>query len=114
LLQKLVEHGKVSFLGVTRHYMSLNVKILDIGLFDTLVEMQAPNKEQRYQIVREMVADEKHRGREVWMQRVAQMMEYFMVRDIVEIVKQVDRHQGACEGVEGWVQKHKEAYFPAS
>jgi len=37
-------------------------------MFDTLVEMQAPSKEQRYQVVKEVIADEQHRGREIWMQ----------------------------------------------
>ena len=43
---------------MARHYMSLNVKMLDICMFDTLVEMQAPSKEQRYLVIKELIADE--------------------------------------------------------
>lgn len=71
LLQRLIEREEVAFLGIARHYMSLNTKMLDIGIMDTLVEMQAPGKEARYGVVKELIADEGHRGREVWMQKVA-------------------------------------------
>lgn len=49
---------RVSFMGIARHFMGINTKMLDIGMFDTLIEMQAPSKDQRYQIVRELIADD--------------------------------------------------------
>ena len=49
LFTKLAEHSKVSMMGIVRHYMqSLSMKLLDVGCFDTMVEMQAPAKEARY------------------------------------------------------------------
>ncbi len=53
-------------LGVVRHYMqSLSMKLLDVGCFDTMVEMQAPAKELRQQIIRDVVAGEGLRGKEL-------------------------------------------------
>ena len=48
LLTKLAEqqqHSKgVAMMGIVRHYMqSLAMKLLDVGCFDTMVEMQAPS-----------------------------------------------------------------------
>lgn len=43
-------------IGVIRHYMSLNSKLLDIGYFDQMIEIQAPSKEQRYTLIKELVA----------------------------------------------------------
>ena len=77
-------------LGVVRHYMqSLSMKLLDVGCFDTMVEMQAPAKELRQQIIRDVVAGEGLRGKELQMQRLAQMTEYFTARDLVEVAKRV-------------------------
>jgi AAA+ superfamily predicted ATPase len=90
LLTKLAEnHSKgVSMMGIVRHYMqSLAMRLLDVGCFDTMVEMQAPSKEARYQIIREVVGSEELRTKEVQMQRLAQMTEYFNGRDLVEIAK---------------------------
>jgi hypothetical protein len=74
LLTKLAEnHSKgVSMMGIVRHYMqSLAMRLLDVGCFDTMVEMQAPSKEARYQIIREVVGSEELRTKEVQMQRLA-------------------------------------------
>jgi hypothetical protein len=67
LLTRLAEHQRgVSMLGVVRHYMqSLSMKLLDVGCFDTMVEMQAPAKELRQQIIRDVVAGEGLRGKEL-------------------------------------------------
>lgn len=75
-------------MGVVRHYMqSLSMKLLDVGCFDTMVEMQAPSKEARYQIIKDVVVSEELRTKEVQMQRLAQLTEYFNGRDLVEIAK---------------------------
>ena len=75
-------------MGIVRHYMqSLAMKLLDVGCFDTMVEMQAPSKEARYQIIKDVVVGEEMRTKEVQMQRLAQMTEYFNGRDLVEIAK---------------------------
>jgi hypothetical protein len=75
LLTKLAENhskGVVSMMGIVRHYMqSLAMRLLDVGCFDTMVEMQAPSKEARYQIIREVVGSEELRTKEVQMQRLA-------------------------------------------
>jgi len=47
------------------------MKLLDVGCFDTMVEMQAPSKEARYQIIKEVVVSEEMRSKEVQMQRLA-------------------------------------------
>jgi AAA+ superfamily predicted ATPase len=90
LLTKLAENQSkgVSMMGIVRHYMqSLAMRLLDVGCFDTMVEMQVPSKEARYQIIREVVGSEELRTKEVQMQRLAQMTEYFNGRDLVEIAK---------------------------
>lgn len=75
-------------MGIVRHYMqSLSMKLLDVGCFDTMVEMQAPSKEARYQIIKDVVVSEELRTKEVQMQRLAQLTEYFNGRDLVEIAK---------------------------
>ena len=92
LLSKLVENPSagVHLLGIVRHYMqSLNMKLMDVGAFDTMVEMQAPAKETRYAIIRDVIVQEEMRTKELQLQRLAQMTEYFMAKDIVEIAKQV-------------------------
>lgn len=76
LLTKLAEqqqHSKgVAMMGIVRHYMqSLAMKLLDVGCFDTMVEMQAPSKEARYQIIKDIVVSEEMRSKEVQMQRLA-------------------------------------------
>jgi SpoVK/Ycf46/Vps4 family AAA+-type ATPase len=84
-------------------------------MFDTMVEMQAPSKELRYKIVKELIADEAHRGREVWMQKIAQMTEYFLVKDLVAIVNQaVEMDQWENSKVEEHIDRHKRTYFPQS
>jgi SpoVK/Ycf46/Vps4 family AAA+-type ATPase len=91
LLTKLAESQQskgVAMMGIVRHYMqSLAMKLLDVGCFDTMVEMQAPSKEARYQIIKDIVVSEDMRTKEVQMQRLAQMTEYFNGRDLVEIAK---------------------------
>ena len=84
-------------LGVVRHYMqSLSMKLLDVGCFDTMVEMQAPSKEARYDIIRDLIVPEDMRTKELQLQRLAQMTEYFVAKDIVEIARQViDATDGA-------------------
>lgn len=48
LLTKLIEHSTISLLGIVRHFMqSVSMRLLDVGCFDTMVEMQAPAKEMR-------------------------------------------------------------------
>lgn len=71
LLVKLLEREEVSFLGVTRHFMSLNTKLLDVGLFDTMVEMQPPSKEIRYALIRDVIAPESMRTKEIQLQKLA-------------------------------------------
>lgn len=41
---------------VTRHYSLINQRLLEIGYFDTLIEVQAPTKEQRYSFVKNQLA----------------------------------------------------------
>jgi hypothetical protein len=55
-LQTLSEEIKV--VGVSRHYMNMNTKILDIGCFDTLIEMMAPSKVQRYDAIKDYMTPE--------------------------------------------------------
>ena len=56
LLTRMVEAEDVKILGIVRHFMSLNVKLLDIGLFDSMIELQAPTKEQRYKLIKDLIA----------------------------------------------------------
>ena len=59
-------------MGIVRHYMqSLAMKLLDVGCFDTMVEMQAPSKEARYQIIKDVIVSEEMRSKEEQMQRLA-------------------------------------------
>ena len=51
--------------------MSLNSRLLDIGYFDTMLEIQAPTKEQRYQLIKDLVAPEQYQGKEILMQKQA-------------------------------------------
>jgi hypothetical protein len=45
--------------------MSLNPKLLDINLFDTLYEVQAPSKELRYSLLKDLVVPPSMRGKEL-------------------------------------------------
>lgn len=52
----LVEDRKLRIGLVARHYSLVNQRLLDIGYFDTLVELQPPTKEQRYAFVKNQIA----------------------------------------------------------
>ena len=41
---------------VTRHFSLISPKLLDIGYFDNLVEINAPTKEQRYAVIKNFIA----------------------------------------------------------
>jgi hypothetical protein len=51
--------------------MSLNTKLLDVGIFDTMFEMQAPSKEQRYALVRDIIAPDSFKTKEIHLQKLA-------------------------------------------
>ena len=104
-------------LGIVRHYMqSLSMKLLDVGCFDTMVEMQAPAKELRQQIIRDVVAGEGLRGKELQMQRLAQMTEYFTARDLVEVAKRVMQggYEDSEKDIENIILSYKAQCFPSS
>ncbi len=71
LITKLIEREEIKFIGIARHYMSLNTKLLDVGIFDTMFEMQAPSKEQRYALVRDIIAPDSFKTKEIHLQKLA-------------------------------------------
>lgn len=108
---------KISFLGISRHYMSLNAKLLDIGLFDTMVEITPPNKEARYALIKELLAPEQFLAKEILLQKMAQMSEYFTAKDLAVCFKEVQEamsHDGEdFEKVfDQKVMAYKAACFP--
>jgi SpoVK/Ycf46/Vps4 family AAA+-type ATPase len=65
LLTNFLERAEVRFLALARHYMSINAKLLDVGLFDTMFEMQAPSKEARYALIKDVIAPESMQTKEI-------------------------------------------------
>lgn len=116
LLTKLAEHSKIAMMGMVRHYMqSLSMKLLDVGCFDTMVEMHAPAKEARYQVIRDVIVGEGLRSKEVQMQRLAQMTEYFNGRDLDEIAKRViEGGMDSEKEIEETIMHYKAQCFPSS
>lgn len=91
------------------------MKLLDVGCFDTMVEMQAPSKEARYQIIRDIVATEEMRTKEVQIQKLAQMTEYFNGRDLVEIAKRtIEGGMDSEKHIEDTIAEYKIQCFPSS
>ena len=41
---------------VARHFSLVNGKLLDVCCFDTLIELQPPTKQQRYDVVKDYLA----------------------------------------------------------
>jgi hypothetical protein len=55
----------MSFIAVARHYTAVNTKLLDLGLFDTMIEVLPPTKEQRYKVIKESIAPEQYQNKEI-------------------------------------------------
>jgi hypothetical protein len=47
------------------------MKLLDVGIMDTVIEMQAPAKEARYALIRDVIVPEEMRSKEIQMQKLA-------------------------------------------
>jgi hypothetical protein len=71
LITKLIEREEITFMGVARHYMSLNTHLLDVGVMDSLIEMQPPSKEARYSLLRDVIAPQELRNKEIYLQKLA-------------------------------------------
>lgn len=98
LLTKLAERqDNVRFLGVSRHFMSLNPKLLDLNLFDTMYELQAPSKDQRYSLLKDLVVPPSMRAKELQIQKLAQTTEYFTARDMAEVLRRMGPHSDVDE-----------------
>ena len=56
LTKKIEKHPGVSLVAVARHFSQINTRLLDVGCFDNLIELQPPTKEQRLEIIRDLIA----------------------------------------------------------
>ena len=70
--------------GICRHFSQIHPYLLDVGILDNLIEIKPPSKEQRYNILKESFApsEEFARTKEVKLQNMAQLTEYFMTKDL--------------------------------
>eukprot|EP00347_Sterkiella_histriomuscorum_P013019 403366324 len=97
LIKNVIEKEQVQILGIVRHYMSLNSKLLEVGCFDQMLEMQPPSKEQRYTLIKDLLAPSQYQGKEIVLQKQAQMTEYFMAKDIAlsfrDIIQEMEQQQ---------------------
>lgn len=89
LIGKLIERGEVGFLGIARHYMSVNLRLLDVGIMDSLVEMQPPSKELRYQVIKDVIAPQELKNKEIYLQKLSQLTEYFVAKDMTALFKEI-------------------------
>ncbi len=55
----------MKWIGICRHYMGLNIKMLDVGMFDTMFEMVPPSKDLRYSLIKEMIVSEHMKSKEI-------------------------------------------------
>lgn len=98
--------------------MSVNPKLLDIGCFDSLLEMQIPTKDQRCSLIRAIMAPVAFQGKELVLQKQAQMTEYFSQKDLACIASAIFKEQRAQSEYEAVfdqiVRSHKSVCFPAS
>ena len=50
---------------IARHYTLVNSRLLEVGYFDNLIELQPPTKEQRYTVIRDLIAPSDFQSKEV-------------------------------------------------
>ena len=69
LISSIIEKHSdgIRVIGVARHFMGVNTRLLDVGTFDRLVEMQAPAKETRYSLLRDNIVPQELRGKELYL-----------------------------------------------
>ena len=70
---------------VARHFSLVNARLLDICCFDTLIELQPPTKQQRYEVIRDLIAPEAFQNQEVKLLAMAQLPEYFLAKDLFKL-----------------------------
>ena len=56
LVNKIAKHPGVSMVVIARHFSLVNTRLLDVGCFDNLIELQPPTKEQRLEVIRDLIA----------------------------------------------------------
>jgi SpoVK/Ycf46/Vps4 family AAA+-type ATPase len=72
----------VPIIAVSRHFTQINPKIFDIGILDNLLELQAPTKEQRYDILNSFNSPFGLSLTDLALQSLSQASEFFMARDL--------------------------------
>jgi len=81
LLEKVFTNEKHRITIIARHFSQINSRLLQIGTFDTLIELQAPSKEQRYELLKTEIAVHLA-SKELQLQKMAQQTEYFLAKDL--------------------------------
>jgi ATP-dependent 26S proteasome regulatory subunit len=81
LLEKVFTNEKHRITIIARHFSQINSRLLQIGTFDTLIELQAPSKEQRYELLKTEIAAHLA-SKELQLQKMAQQTEYFLAKDL--------------------------------
>ena len=88
LLNKIEEHPDTFIVIIARHFSLVNSQLLDVGYFDNLIEMQPPTKEQRYIVIRDMIAPSDFQSKEVKLLAMSQQTEYFLTKDLYYLTTQ--------------------------
>ena len=74
LADKIEQNPNVSMVAIARHFSLVNASLLDVGCFDNLIELQPPTKEQRYSVIRDLVAPADFQSKEVKQNRRTHML----------------------------------------
>ena len=102
---------------IARHFSLLNARLLDVCCFDTLIELQAPTKQHRYSVIRDIIAPQSFKNQEVKLLALAQLTEYFLSKDLYALT-QDSRINGQIQDFaskfEQVVTDYKRAVFPES
>ena len=117
LLNKLEEQS-FTMVIIARHFSLVNARLLDICCFDTLIELQPPTKQQRYEVIRDLIAPEAFQSQEVKLLAMAQLTEYFLAKDLFNLATDRVLLQSddtfSQELFEQVVTAYKQAVFPES
>lgn len=57
-MQTWIEKQEIFILAISRHYSQVNEKLFEVGLLDTLLQMQQPSKEQRHLVLDFLIKEE--------------------------------------------------------
>lgn len=56
-----------------------------MAAYDNVIEMKAPSTQQRYEVIKNEICAENLKSKEVLLQKMAHMTEYFLAKDLFHV-----------------------------